>query len=118
MVFYFDPVYFWYIFIPTLVLSLFVQIFLQSTFRKWSAVKNGAGLNGVQVGRELFARTTLNPIQQHSIAEISVAVKGCIDDLGGITLHRRNEVRVCIEGHFDAGVPEALLYYFGVDTLL
>ena len=62
MVFYFDPIYFWYIFIPTLVISLFVQIFLQTTFRKWSAVKNGAGLNGVQVGRELFARTSLNPI--------------------------------------------------------
>ena len=62
MFFYFDPVYLWYVFIPVLIISLLVQIFLQSTFRKWSKIKNGSGLNGIQVGRELFALPSLNAI--------------------------------------------------------
>ena len=60
--FYIDPVYFWYVFIPTLVISLGVQLYLQATQRKWSQVKNHNGLTGSQVGRELFSGTSLNAI--------------------------------------------------------
>ena len=63
MVFYFDPVYFWYVFIPVLVISLGVQIYLKSTFNKWSQVRNGAGLTGAQVGQQLFNQTSLNPVR-------------------------------------------------------
>lgn len=62
MFFYIDPVYFWYVFVPILILSLGVQLYLKSTFAKWSKVRNGPGLNGLQVGQQLFARTTLKPI--------------------------------------------------------
>jgi hypothetical protein len=70
--FYIDPVYFWYIFIPTLLISLGVQVYLQSTARKWGAVKNKNGLTGSQVGKTLFERTSLEPIQlQHSPGTLS-----------------------------------------------
>ena len=61
--FYIDPVYFWYVLIPTLLISIGVQIYLRSTFSKWSAVKNSGGLVGPQVGQQLFARTSLQPIR-------------------------------------------------------
>ena len=32
MFFYIDPTYFWYVFIPTLVISIGVQVYLKSTF--------------------------------------------------------------------------------------
>jgi len=60
--FYFDPNYFWYIMIPTLVISGFTQMYLQNTFAKWSKVANTEGINGMQVARILFDRTSLKPI--------------------------------------------------------
>lgn len=66
MFFYIDPVYFWYVFVPILILSLVVQLYLKATFSKWSQVRNGPGLNGLQVGQQLFSRTSLKaiPIQR------------------------------------------------------
>lgn len=58
-----DPVYFWYVFIPTLLISLGVQLYLSATFRRWSGVRNSSGLSGIQVGHELFKRTSLKPVR-------------------------------------------------------
>jgi Zn-dependent membrane protease YugP len=58
----FDPNYFWYVFIPTVVLSLGVQVYLKSTFAKWGKVRNHIGMNGMQVGQTLFDRTSLKAI--------------------------------------------------------
>lgn len=60
--FWIDPVYFWYVFIPTMLISLGVQFYLQSTFRKWSNVPNSSKIAGPQTAQQLFARTSLNPI--------------------------------------------------------
>lgn len=60
--FFIDPVYFWYIFIPTMVISAGVQIYLKSTFTKWSQVDNSRHLTGRQVAQGLFDQTSLNPI--------------------------------------------------------
>ena len=69
---YIDPVYFWYIFIPTLVISLGVQLYLKSTHAKWSQVKNHNNMYGLQVGKELFTRTSLNAIPlQHVSGTLS-----------------------------------------------
>jgi Zn-dependent membrane protease YugP len=69
---YIDPVYFWYIFIPTLVISIGVQLYLKSTHAKWSQVKNHNNMSGVQVGEELFDRTSLKPIPlQHVSGTLS-----------------------------------------------
>ncbi len=62
MFWYIDPAYFWYVFIPTMILSLGVQIYLKSTFAKWSQIRNSAGMTGMQVGRQLFSRTSLQAI--------------------------------------------------------
>jgi hypothetical protein len=59
---YIDPVYFWYVFIPALIISAGVQIFLRSSLSRWGNVRNTAGLTGVQVGERLFNRTPLQPI--------------------------------------------------------
>jgi hypothetical protein len=65
---YIDPVYFWYVFIPTMLISLGVQIYLRSTFSKWSNVRNSAGLAGPQVAREIFGHTSLQPIRLERIS--------------------------------------------------
>lgn len=60
--FYFDPTYFLWIALPTLLLSGFVQIYLKRTFAKWSKVPNTEHMTGMQVGHTLFDQTSLNPI--------------------------------------------------------
>ena len=56
--FYIDPTYFWYVFIPTILISLGVQLYLRSTFSRWSNVRNSTGQAGVQVVKQLFDRIT------------------------------------------------------------
>ena len=65
---YIDPVYFWYVFIPTILISIGVQIYLRSTYSKWSKVRNSAGLAGPQVAREIFGHTSLQPIRLERIS--------------------------------------------------
>ncbi len=62
-----DPVYFWYVFIPTILISIGVQIYLRSTFSKWSNVRNSLGLVGPQVAKQIFDRTSLRPIRVERI---------------------------------------------------
>ena len=70
--FYIDPIYFWFVFIPVLVISAGVQIYLKSTFNKWSNVRNSSGMNGTQVGQQLFARTSLQPLRlEHTPGTLS-----------------------------------------------
>ena len=65
--FYIDPVYL-YVFIITLVISIGVQLYLKSTTNKWSQVRNGSGLAGVQVAQQLFNRTSLQPLRVEQVA--------------------------------------------------
>ena len=58
----FDPIYFWYVFLPTTLISLGVQVYLRSAFGKWSNIRNSTGLTGLQVGQQLFNRTSLKTI--------------------------------------------------------
>ena len=60
--FYIDPEYFWYVFIPVLIISLGVQVYLKRTYAKWSKIRNSSDLTGMQVGKELFNRTSLQPL--------------------------------------------------------
>jgi len=68
MLYYFDPVYFWYVFIPAMLISFVVQIYLQSSFSKWSKTRNTSGLTGQQVGQQLFNRTSLKAIPLEQIS--------------------------------------------------
>ena len=65
--FYIDPTYFWYVLIPTLLISIGVQIYIRSTFSKWSGVKNSQGMVGPQVAQQLFSGTSLQPIRVERI---------------------------------------------------
>ena len=57
-----DPIYLWCLAIPSLIMSLGVQIYLKSTFRKWGQERNSSGLNGLQVADQLFRRTSLEQL--------------------------------------------------------
>jgi Zn-dependent membrane protease YugP len=60
---YIDPVYL-LIFVITLLISIGAQIMVSSAYRKWSGVKNGAGLTGAQVGHRIIQRTRLGVDRQ------------------------------------------------------
>jgi Zn-dependent membrane protease YugP len=68
MFFYIDPVYFWYVLIPVLVISIGVQVYLKSTFNKWSGVENSNHLTGMETARALFDRTSLKAIPLERVA--------------------------------------------------
>lgn len=57
--FVFDPNYLWLVLIPTLIISLLSQVFVQSAFSRWSQVRNSSGLTGAEVARQIMARTSL-----------------------------------------------------------
>jgi Zn-dependent membrane protease YugP len=59
---FFDSNYFIFVMLPTLLLSLGVQLYLRSTYGKWSKVRNSGGMTGMQVSDLLFDRTALNEI--------------------------------------------------------
>jgi Zn-dependent membrane protease YugP len=60
--FFFDSTYFWWVFVPTILLSLGVQLYLKRTFKKYSKVENQADLTGEEVAQELFDETSLEPV--------------------------------------------------------
>jgi len=64
---FFDMRYIWLVALPTLIISTGVQIYLKSTFKKWSKTPNGAGENGIQIARDLFNRTSLDAINMERI---------------------------------------------------
>ena len=62
MFFNYDSTYFWWVFIPTVLLSAGVQIWLRRTYKKWHKVENSSDLTGKQVTDVLFDDTALDPI--------------------------------------------------------
>ena len=66
--FYIDPVYFWYVFIPVLIISVGVQIYLKRTHAKWSKVANSDNAPGVLVAKEIFNSTSLQAIQVERVS--------------------------------------------------
>jgi uncharacterized protein len=55
--FYLDSLYI-VLFVVTLVISGAAQLYVKSTFSRWSQVPNSAGLSGLQVGERLVTRAT------------------------------------------------------------
>ena len=54
--------YFWYFAIPGLILGLYAQIKLSSTYRKYSEVGNRAGLTGAEAARDILDQAGLNDV--------------------------------------------------------
>lgn len=59
---FFDPTYLLLVFLPTLLLSLGAQLYVQSAYAKWSRRRNSAGLSGVEVAQRIFSRTNVAPV--------------------------------------------------------
>ncbi len=58
---YFSPTY-WIFMIPGFVLVMLAQLWVSSTYRKWSQVRNASGLSGVDAARRLLAYSGLNDV--------------------------------------------------------
>jgi len=58
MMFYLDPIYL-LLMIVTLVISGGAQLYVKSSYKKWSSVRNAPGLTGLQVGQAIVDRTPL-----------------------------------------------------------
>jgi uncharacterized protein len=58
MMFYLDPIYL-LLMLVTLVISGGAQLYVKSSYKKWSNVRNGMGLTGLQVGQAIVDRTPL-----------------------------------------------------------
>jgi Zn-dependent membrane protease YugP len=56
--FYIDPLYLMLFFV-TLLISIAAQVFISTTYKKWSKIRNSMGLTGEQVGDQIVRRTGL-----------------------------------------------------------
>lgn len=56
--FYIDPLYL-LIFLITIIISIAAQVFMSSTYKKWSQVLNGPDLSGSEAGYAIVNRTSL-----------------------------------------------------------
>ncbi|MFN8374623.1 MAG: zinc metallopeptidase [Anaerolineae bacterium] len=65
--FIFDANYLLFVFLPTLVLSLAAQFFVQAAFSKWSQVRNGAGVTGVQVAEQIMRSAGLGGVRLEGV---------------------------------------------------
>jgi Zn-dependent membrane protease YugP len=65
--FYIDPTYFWYVFIPTIIISFGVQIYMKRSFSKWGAVPNSLHVSGYETTQVLFNKTALDPIPVETV---------------------------------------------------
>ncbi|MBE2270295.1 MAG: zinc metallopeptidase [Anaerolinea sp.] len=63
----FDSTYLLLVFIPTLLLSLGAQFFVRSAYSRWSNVRNGSGVSGVQVAQQIFSRTNVRAVQLEGV---------------------------------------------------
>ncbi|NIM93151.1 MAG: hypothetical protein GTO18_05505 [Anaerolineales bacterium] len=53
--FFIDPVYLVCVLIPVLIISFAAQMYLNSTYNKWSKIRNSSNLTGTQIGKRLLA---------------------------------------------------------------
>ena len=58
MLFYFDPLYL-ILMVVTLVISGGAQLYVTSSYKKWSTVSNAMNMTGLQVGQAIVDRTSL-----------------------------------------------------------
>lgn len=63
---YIDPLYLWLILL-TMLISGGVQLYLQSTFKRWGSVKSSSGQTGTQVAQTIFTHTNVKAIPVQTI---------------------------------------------------
>ena len=62
MFLFFDPIYLLLVIIPATILSLAAQMYVRSSYNKWSQVRNSANLTGTDVAKRIIARTGLGHV--------------------------------------------------------
>jgi Zn-dependent membrane protease YugP len=67
MFWYIDPTYM-YVFFITLIISVGVQLYLKSSFSKWSNVANGSHVTGIDAAKTIFSATSLQAIPVEAIS--------------------------------------------------
>ncbi|HLU09120.1 MAG TPA: zinc metallopeptidase [Oceanobacillus sp.] len=113
----FDPNYLLFVFVPTLLLSLAAQLFVQSAYSKWSKTRNSTGVSGIQVAQRIFNSTNVRPIPlegipgqltdhydpQHNVVRLSqgiatmpsvAAMAVVAHELGHVQQHQENSVLI------------------------
>jgi hypothetical protein len=51
-----NPTDFWYVFLLVMLISLGAQIYITRTYARWANTRNSAGLNGVQISRQILSQ--------------------------------------------------------------
>jgi Zn-dependent membrane protease YugP len=64
---YFDPTY-WMLMLPGIALVVLAQIWVSSTYRKWSQVRSSSGLSGVDAARRLLGYSGLQDVSLEGTA--------------------------------------------------
>jgi Zn-dependent membrane protease YugP len=126
----FDPTYLLFVFVPTLLLSLAAQAFVKSAYSKWSQVRNGSGLSGVQVAERIFSRTDVRSVgfervpgqlsdhydPQHQVVRLSediatvpsvAAMAVVAHELGHVQQHQQESVLIQMRNFLVPGVQLA-----------
>lgn len=60
---FFDPNYLLLVMIPSLIISVGAQMFVQSAYKKWGNTRNGSGLTGAQVGQRILQSSDLQGVR-------------------------------------------------------
>jgi uncharacterized protein len=66
--FLFDSAYIWMVFLPSLLLSLAAQFWVQQQYAKWQRTRNSSGLTGVQAGLRLVQTGGLSGVSFEGVA--------------------------------------------------
>jgi Zn-dependent membrane protease YugP len=74
-----DPLYL-VLFVVTLAISGASQLYIRSTFAKWSGVRNGSGLSGVQIGERLVNGVDFGGARGHATGINFAIVPGDLSD--------------------------------------
>lgn len=96
---YIDPLYLW-IFVITLGISIITQVYLRSTYAKWSRIKNSAGLNGIQVGERIIQKTHLgatNNLSAPALETTEIKRLAALRDQGILTTAEFNAKKTQIQ---------------------
>ncbi|HLV34340.1 MAG TPA: zinc metallopeptidase [Spirillospora sp.] len=79
----FDPAYLLFVFLPAMILSIAAQVYVRSSFNKWSNVRNGANLTGTEIARRILARTSVG-----NVSFEQPRVRGFQPAAAGVSLER------------------------------
>jgi Zn-dependent membrane protease YugP len=65
--FFFDTNYLVLVLIPSILLTVVAQLYVKSAYSKWSKIRNGAGVTGVQVADQIMRNTTATGVSLEGV---------------------------------------------------